>query len=80
MRKVFRIIKHELSGKGPKPFYPMLCRIEQKHTLLFFFHWWSTPFGIRDLFENDCDAMKYIKEHYPDAIVYDYCSENKCKS
>ena len=80
MRKVFRIIKNELSEDGTKDFHPLLYRIEQRYTLLFFFHWWDAPsFEPSHLFENDCNAMKHIMEHYPHAIVYDYYSENKCK-
>ena len=80
MRKVFRIIKNELSEEGAKASHPLWYRIEQRHTLLFFFHWWGTPsFEPPYLFVNDCDAIKYIKEYYPNAIVYDYHSENKCE-
>jgi len=81
MRKVFRIIKNDLSKEGSMAFYPLLYRIEQRHTVLFFIHWWGTPsFAPPHLFTNDCDAIKHIKEHYPNVIVYDYYSENKCKS
>jgi hypothetical protein len=81
MRKVFRIIKNELSEEGTKAFHPLWYRIEQRHTVLFFIRWWGTPsFAPPHLFENDCDAMKHIKKHYPNAIVYDYYSENKCKN
>lgn len=80
MRKVFRITKNELSEEGAKAFHPLWYRIEQRHTLLFFIHWWGTPsFAPPHLFENDCDAMKHIKVRYPNAIVYDCYSENKCK-
>lgn len=81
MRKVFRIIKNELSEEGAKSFHPLWYRIEQRHTFLFFIHFWSSPeFAPPHLFENDCDAMRQIKERYPNAIVYDYYSENKCQS
>ena len=80
MRKVFRIIKNKLSEEGEKAPHALRYKIEQRYTLLFFIHWWGTPsFEPEHLFENDCDAMKKIKKHYPDAIVYDYYSENKCK-
>jgi hypothetical protein len=80
MRKVFRIIKNELSEEGAKAFHPLWYKIEQRHTLLFFIHWWGTPsFEPPHVFENDCAAVKKIMKHYPDAIVYDYYSENKCK-
>ena len=78
MRKTFRIVRNDLAC--PEAFHPLWYRIEQRHTILFFFHWWSTPeFEPPHNFENDCDAMKYIKEHYSDAIVYDYYSGNTCK-
>ena len=81
MRKVFRIIKNELSEEGVKAFHPLWYRIEQRRTILFFLHWWGTPsFAPPHMFENDCDAMHCIKRHYQNAIVYDYYSENKCKN
>ena len=43
MRKVFRIIKNELTEEGKKAFHPYWYKIEQRHTLLFFVHWWGTP-------------------------------------
>lgn len=80
IRKKFRIVKNELSEEGLKAFHPLRYRIEQRYTLLFFIHWWGTPtFEPPHNFEHDYDALKHIKEHYPNAIVYDYYSENKCK-
>lgn len=81
MRKVFRIIKNKLSEEGEKAPYALRYKIEQRYTLLFFVHWWGTPsFEPEHMFENDCDAMKKIMKHYPNAIVCDYYSENTCKS
>lgn len=72
MRKVFRITKNELSEAGKQAFHPFWYRIEQRYTLLLFFHWWGTPtFAPPHNFENVYDALKYIEEHYPNAIVYD---------
>lgn len=72
MRKKFRIVKNELSEEGLKAFHPLRYRIEQRHTILFFIHWWGTPeFEPPHLFENDCDAMKHIKKHHPNAVVYE---------
>ena len=80
MRKVFRIIKNKLSEEGEKAPHALRYKIEQKYTLFFFIHWWETPsFEPEHMFENNCDAMKKIMKHYPNAIVYDYYSENKCK-
>ena len=79
MRKIFRIIKNDLAC--PEAYHPLWYRIEQRHTILFFIHWWSTPeFEPPHNFENDCNAMKCIKAYHPDAIVYDYYSENKCNN
>lgn len=81
LRKKFRIVNNELTEEGKKAFHPYWYRIEQRHTLLFFFHWWGTPtFEPPHYFEKVCDAMKHIKNHYPNAIVYDYYSGNNCKS
>ena len=78
--KEFRIVKNDLSEEAKKAFQPLYYRIEQRYTLLFFFHWWGTPeFEPPHNFYNDCDAMKHIKEHYPNAVVYDYCGNDKCK-
>lgn len=79
MRKKFRIVRNDVVC--PEAFHPYWYRIEERYTLLFFFHWWGTPsFAPPHLFENDCAAMKHIKEYHPNAIVYDYYSENKCKN
>ena len=87
-RKLARILPLEsadmcINSTNPyvkKAFHHPWYRIEQRYTLLFFIHWWGTPsFAPPHLFENDCDTMRHIKKHYPNAIVYDYYSENKCK-
>lgn len=78
IRKKFRIINNEVHC--PEAFHPYWYRIEQRHTILFFIHWWGTPeFEPPHNFEFVCDAMNHIKKHYSNAIVYDYYSENKCK-
>lgn len=78
MRKIFRIVKNNLAC--PEAFHPLWYRIEQRHTILFFIHWWSTPeFEPPHNFERDGDAFKCIKEHYPDAIVYDHYSGANCQ-
>lgn len=72
-RKEFRISNNYSACRG---FHPLWFKIEQKYTLLFFFHWWGTPtFDPPHSFRYYDDALKCIKEHYPNAIVYD----NKCK-
>lgn len=76
-RKEFRIVKNDWHIVCP---HPLLYKIEQRYTIFFFIHWWGTPsFAPPHLFENDCDAMRCIKRYCPNAIVYDYYSENKCK-
>lgn len=78
MRKKFRIVKNDLAC--PEAFHPLWYRIEQRHTILFFIHWWDTPeFEPPHNFEKTKNAVKHIKEHYPNAIIYDYYSENKCE-
>ena len=70
MRKRFRIVNNELSTEGKKAFHPLWYRIEQRHTLLFFFHWWGTPeFRPPHYFEKYQDAERYIREYYPNAII-----------
>lgn len=39
----FRIVRNKLSEEGEKAFHPLRYRIEQRHTILCFIHWWSTP-------------------------------------
>lgn len=78
MRKKFRIVKNDLHA--PEAFHPLWYRVEQRYTLLFFIHWWDTPsFAPPHLFETDNEAAKTIKDKYPNAIIYDCYSGNKCK-
>ena len=77
MRKKFRIVWNELSKEGLKAFHPLRYRIEQRYTLLFFIHWWDAPmFAPPHNFEFVRDAVKHIKEHFPNAIIYDGYSDN----
>jgi len=70
MRKRFRIVNNELSEEGKKAFHPLWYKIEQRHTLLFFFHWWGTPeFAPPHYFEKYQDAERHIREYYPNAII-----------
>jgi hypothetical protein len=78
MRKKFRIVNNEVYC--PEAFHPFWYRIEQRYSILFFLHWWGTPeFEPPHNFEFVCDAIRHIKKHFPNAIIYDYYSENKCK-
>lgn len=45
-------------------------KIEQRHTILFFLHWWSTPeFAPPHLFEEREDAYMHIREEDPNALI-----------
>lgn len=73
-RKVFRI--REINSLVA----PLV--IEQRHTVLFFIHFWSSPeFEPPHRFVNSQLAIKTIKEHHPNAIIYDYFSDDNysCK-
>lgn len=70
MRKRFRIVNNELSEEGKKAFHPLWYKIEQRHTLLFFFHWWGTPeFAPPHYFEQRQEAEEYIRKYHPNAII-----------
>lgn len=71
MKKVFRIVKNDLSEEGKKAFFSLRYRIEQRHTILFFIHWWSTPeFAPPYTFEYLGNALKHIFLHCPNALIY----------
>lgn len=77
MRKKFRIVNNEIHCS--EPFHPFRYRIEQRYTILFFFHWWDTPnLEHPHNFEFVRDAIKHIKEYFPKAIIYDGYSKIKC--
>lgn len=63
MRKIFRIVRNELSKEGEQAYHPLRYRIEQRRTILCFIHWWSTPlFAPPHLFEFPDEAVEKIKE------------------
>ena len=63
-KKHFRIIKED-RVTGILPY-----KIQERYTILFFIHWWSTPtFAPPHLHDNYVDAYNYIKEQYPNAII-----------
>ena len=69
IKKKFRIINNEVHC--PEAFHPYWYRIEQRHTILFFIHWWSVPeFEPPHNFKFAYDAIRHIKEHFPNAIIY----------
>ena len=72
-RKVFRITK-----KRDTDYCPFL--LEQRHTLLFIFHFWSSPeFAPPHWFENVEEAAKHVLEECPNAVILDNYSGNKTK-
>lgn len=63
-RKHFRVIKEE-RVTGILPY-----RIQERYTILFFIHWWSTPtFAPPHLHDTYTEAYNYIKEQRPKAII-----------
>lgn len=65
MAKKFRIVRR----KGAVWYK---WRIEQRHTILFFIHWWDTPlFEPPHYFERYIDACGAIFGHYKDAEIID---------
>lgn len=63
-RKHFRIIREE-RVIGILPY-----RIQERYTIFFFIHWWSTPtFAPPHLFDSYWDAYDYIKMECPNAII-----------
>ena len=69
MRKTFRIVNNDWHTDCH---HPLLYKIEQRYTFLFFIHWWGTPeFAPPHCFEKLSDAIRYIKEQDSNALVYD---------
>lgn len=63
-KKTFRIIKEKHVTVLP-------YAIQQRHTILFVFHFWSSPeFEPPHLFDTVSEAYKAIKEHHNNAIIY----------
>ena len=68
--KRFRIVRNNLSEEAENAYHPLRWRIEQRHTILFFIHWWSTPdFEPPHNFEYSFQASSAIMEHCPKAII-----------
>lgn len=71
MRKKFRIVRNDVAC--PEAFHPYWYRIEERYTLLFFFHWWGTPsFAPPHLFENESqreEVYAHEKRHIEDRIM-----------
>lgn len=71
MKKKFRIVKNDLSEEGQKAYHPYWYRIEQRHSILFgLIKWWISPeFAPPHNFESVDEALKYILDQCPKAIV-----------
>lgn len=68
--KTFRILKNNLSKEAENSDYPYRYRIEQRHTILFFIHFWSSPdFAPPHNFKTPKEADSHIREHCPRAFV-----------
>ena len=75
MAKRFRITRNELSREGEQDSSPLLYRIEQRCTILFFIHWWDAPiFEPPHNFRSVSEAFMAITSHYPDAVISYDCS------
>lgn len=76
MKKTFRIVRNKLSEEAEKSFHPYRYRIEVRHTIFFFVHWWSTPtFAPPHLFEKLDDAINKIVEEVGEGAKVDICTE-----
>ena len=72
--KHFRINKIDVSKLNENNPYVLRYRIEQRHTFMFFFHYWSSPmFAPPHMFHSVTQAICAITEKYPNAnIDYNY--------
>jgi hypothetical protein len=69
-KKHFRIVRNNLSKEAEKSYHPLRYRIEERYTIFFFIHWWSTPtFAPPHNHETYTDAYQYIKDMCSDAII-----------
>ena len=67
-KKKFRIVRNEWHTMDCID--PLLYRIQQRHTILCFLHWWDTPeFAPPHLFTTVEKAREYILEQCPKAEV-----------
>lgn len=64
-KKHFRIIKED-RVTGILPYV-----VQQRYTILFFIHWWSTPmYAPPHLFDSPFDAEQFILNEYPTAVIH----------
>lgn len=74
MKRKYRIIR-----VSERP-WALQYKIEQRHTILFFFHWWGTPyFAPPHYFKTKWEAMDYIweKNAYSEIINTDENENNQ---
>lgn len=63
-RKKYRIVKMD------SVYHLLDYKIQERYTILFFIHWWSTPvFAPPHLHESYKSAHDYILEQDPRAII-----------
>lgn len=71
MKKIFKIVETGYT-------YHYRYRVLQRHTILFFIHFWTSPeYAPPHLFHTAEDAAKSVWIRYPDAVIHDNYSENK---
>ena len=76
-KKVFRIVRNDWHSMDCID--PLLYRIEQRHTILCFLHWWSTPeFAPPHLFTTIDKAREYIREQCPKAKIIELLENPAC--
>ena len=81
-KKEFRIVDAlNIAKCDEKNLVVFQYKVEQRHHLLWLVHWWGTPnFLPPHSFATSDEAAKYVWSLYPNATIYDCCSENKTKT
>lgn len=75
--KEFRIVKQWVKIGENKC---VRFKVEQRHTILWFIHYWTSPeFAPPHLFYDGDEAAKSVWIRYPNAVIYDGFSKNKTK-
>ena len=72
--KHFRINKIDIGKPNENNPYVLRYKIEQRHTFMFFFHYWSSPeFAPPHMFQTVAQAIYTIIEKYSNVdIDYNY--------
>lgn len=70
MRKLFRVIKMDVSKELEENPLVLRYKIEQRYTILFFIHWWGTPsFAPPHAFATEREAELCVWHKYPNAGI-----------